>query len=120
MAITYHLKDDLKTKKAERKEKDKKLAGSGKDTPYPSWEDFKAEDREVAPRVVLTIRDSDGEVVNRLNGSTSKGMHRTNWNLRHAGSGRGGGPLAIPGTYTVDIAKIVDGETTELVRSDRV
>ena len=42
---------------------------------------------------------------------------RANWNLRHAGSGRGGGPLAIPGEYTVDIAKIVDGEMTELVQA---
>ena len=100
-----------------RTEKDKKLAKAGKDTPYPSWEDFKGEDREVAPRVVLTIRDSDGEVVNRVEGSTSKGMHRAHWNLRYAGIGREDGPLAIPGTYTVDLAKIVDGKTTELVRA---
>lgn len=115
VAITYHLKDSLKSPKSERKDKDRKLASSGKDTPYPSWEEFKAEDREVAPRVILTIRDTDGNVVNRLNGSTSKGMHRTHWNLRHSGSGLGGGPLAIPGTYTVDITKVVDGETTELI-----
>ncbi len=119
VTFTYYLKDSLKTKKAERLSKDSKSAAAGKDTPYPSWEDFKAEDREVAPRVVLTIRDSDGEVVNRLSGSTSKGMHRTTWNLRHAGAGGGrrggGGPLAIPGKYTVDISQVVNGETTELV-----
>ena len=65
---------------------------------------------------MLTIRNSDGEVVRRLAGSTSKGMHRANWDLRYAGIGRGGGPLAIPGTYTVDDhRKSVAGETTELV-----
>ncbi|MEO1529482.1 MAG: glycosyl hydrolase [Planctomycetota bacterium] len=117
VAITYHLKESLKTKKSERKEKDRKLAGAGKDTPYPSWEDFKAEDRETAPRVLLTIRDSADNVVKRISGSTSKGLHRTHWNLRHAGAGRGDGPLAIPGTYSVDIIKIVDGEITELVGS---
>ncbi|MEM8668062.1 MAG: glycosyl hydrolase [Planctomycetota bacterium] len=115
VAITYHLKDTLKTKEAERKEKEKKIAKTGGDTPYPSWEEFKAEDREVSPRVILTIRDSNGDVVNRLDGSASKGMHRVHWDLRHFGVGRGGGPLATPGTYTVDIAKVVDGETTELV-----
>ncbi|MEM6366511.1 MAG: glycosyl hydrolase, partial [Planctomycetota bacterium] len=115
VAITYHLKSSLKSNKAKRKEADKKLARAGKDSPYPSWDEFKAEDREVAPRVVLTIRDADGQVVNRLRGSTSKGMHRTYWNLRHAGFGRGGGPLAIPGTYTVDVTQVVDGETTQLV-----
>ena len=79
-----------------------------------------AEDREVAPSVTLTIRDADGEVVARLPGSTSKGVHVATWNMRHSGyrmGGRrgGGGPLAIPGNYTVDIAKTVDGDTTELV-----
>ena len=113
--ITYHLQESLKTRKQKRMEKERKLAAGGKDTPYPSWEEFKEEDREVAPRVVLTIRDSGGDVVRRINGSTTKGMRRTNWNLRHDGPGFRGGPLAIPGTYTVDISKIVDGETTELV-----
>lgn len=113
VAITYHLKDSLKTKKSERVSKDKKLAASGKDTAYPSWDEFKAEDREVAPRVELNIRDGDGKLVRRINGSTSRGIHRTNWNLRHGGGQRG--PLAIPGTYTVDVTQTVDGETTELV-----
>lgn len=117
VAITYHLKEDLESKKDVRKANDQKLSSSGKDTPYPSWDEFKAEDREVTPRVVLTIRDGKGNVVNRLAGKTSKGMHRTHWNLRHFGAGRGDGPLATPGTYSVDIAKIVDGETTELVQA---
>ena len=115
VAITYHLKDSLKTKKSERISKNKKAAKAGGDVEYPSWEEFKAEDREVAPAVHLTIRDNSGNVVQRMKGSTSKGMHRTNWNLRHAGSGRGGGPMAIPGTYTVEVSKTVDGETTELI-----
>jgi hypothetical protein len=115
VTFTYHLKDSLKTKKSERQAKDRKLAAAGKDNSYPSWEEFKAEDREVSPRVELNIRDSEGNLVNRVTGSTSKGMHRTNWNLRHAGMGRGGGPLAIPGKYTVDVTKTVDGETTQLI-----
>ena len=123
VTFTYHLKDSLKTKRAERKSKDKKAKAAGKDAPYPSWEDLKVEDREIAPKVIMTIRDSEGNVVRRLNGSTSKGMHRTQWDFRHAGinlggggrRGRGRGPLAAPGKYTVDIAKMVDGEITELV-----
>lgn len=114
VTFTYHLKDSLKTKKSERQSKDRKLAAAGKDSPYPTWEEFKAEDREVAPRVELNIRDGNGTLVARVNGSTSKGLHRATWNLRHSG-GRRGGPLAIPGTYTVDVTKTVDGETTELI-----
>ena len=119
VVITYHLKDSLKTKSSERKSKDRKNKAAGKDVPYPSWEDLKAEDREIAPAVFLTIRDSEGNVVRRLNGSTSKGIRRTTWDFRHGGGGGGrrggGGPLAAPGTYTVDISKMVDGEVTELV-----
>jgi photosystem II stability/assembly factor-like uncharacterized protein len=115
VTFTYHLKDSLKTKKDERQSNDKKLAAAGKDNAYPTWDEFKVEDREVSPRVELNIRDRDGKLVNRVNGSTSQGLHRANWNLRHAGVGRGGGPLAIPGTYTVDVTKTVDGETTELI-----
>ncbi len=124
VTFTYYLKDSLKTKRAERKAKDNQLKAAGKDSPYPSWEDLKAEDREVAPAVFLTIRDSNGEMVRRLTGSTSTGMHRTTWDFRHGGfsmGGRGrgrrggGGPLAVPGTYTVEISQMVDGEITELV-----
>lgn len=114
VAFTYHLKDSLKTKKSIRKDKDRKNARAGKDVPYPSWEDLKAEDREIAPSVWLVIRDSEGNIVQRLPGSTSKGMRRTHWNYRYGG-GRRGGPLAAPGSYTVEIIKMVDGEVTELV-----
>lgn len=113
VTITYHLQDSLKSKQSERISKERKLAAAGKDITYPSWEEFKAEDRAVASSVSLNIRDSEGSLVQRVNGSTSKGMHRANWNLRHGGALRGA--AAIPGTYTVDITKTVDGETTELV-----
>lgn len=114
VGITYHLKDSLKTKKSQRKSKDKKLAAAGKDNAYPSWDEFKAEDREVAPKVHLNIRDANGSLVRRINGSTSKGMHRAHWDLRHGAFGRRG-PFALPGNYTVDISQTVDGETSQLV-----
>ncbi|MEM7457751.1 MAG: glycosyl hydrolase [Planctomycetota bacterium] len=114
VAITYHLKDSLKTLRQERESRDRRSARAGQDTPYPSWDELKEEDRELSPRVVLTIRDSDGEVVSRLNGSTSRGMHRTHWDMELDGFGFGG-PLAPPGTYSVDIAQIVNDETTVLV-----
>lgn len=115
VTFTYHLKDSLKTRKSERKAGDRRAAAAGQDAPYPSWEDLKAEDREVAPKVTLTIRDSDGNVVRRLPGSTSKGMHRTQWDFSVDGFGRRGGPMAIPGTYTVEVSQMVDGEVTVLI-----
>ena len=111
VAFTYHLKDSLKTLKSERKSKDKKAAAAGRDVPYPSWEQLKAEDREATSSVWLTIRDSEDNVVRRIKGSTSKGIHRTNWDFRHGGGRRG--PVAVPGTYTVDLVQMKPEKTEE-------
>ncbi len=119
--ITYYLKDSLKTKKSERQSKDRTLAGQGKDVPYPSWDELKAEDREESPAVILTVRDSAGNVVRRLPGATSSGIHRATWDFRYPGfsptslGGDGYGPLAVPGRYTISIDTRVEGTITELV-----
>lgn len=113
--FTYQLTEDLKSRRQQRQAADRKAAAAGNDVNYPDWDALKAEDREESPRVYLTIRDKDGKVVQRINGSTSKGIHRANWGLQVAGYGRRGGPLALPGTYTVSVSKWVDGETTELI-----
>lgn len=122
--FTLYFKDELKTKKSERQRKDRQLHAAGKDVPYPSWEDLKAEDREVAPTRWLTIRDLSGNVVRKLPTSTGKGLVRTHWDFRHAGSTGGGGrrrgggssgPIALPGKYTVEVSQMVDGIVTEVI-----
>ncbi|MEC9091752.1 MAG: glycosyl hydrolase [Planctomycetota bacterium] len=114
--ISYHLKESLKTKKSERKSKEAKLSTNGKDVPYPSWEAFKAEDREESGRVYITIRDESGTAIRRIQAASSKGMHRTQWDFRHADFGQGGrGPLAIPGKYTAEIHMLDHGKETQLV-----
>lgn len=118
--FTFYLKEELKTKKSQRVKKDRELSSAGKDVPYPSWEDLKAEDREVAPTRWLTIRDAAGNVVRKLPTSTGKGLVRAQWDFRHAGGGgrrRGGGsgPIAVPGKYTVEISQMVEGNVTEVM-----
>ncbi len=122
VTFTFHLKDELKTKKSQRVKADREGAKAGKDTPYPSWEDLKKEDREVAASRWLTIRDTAGNVVRKIPTSTERGMTRVNWDYRHAGpsggrrrGGGGGGPVAVPGKYTVEVSQMVDGEVTELI-----
>ncbi len=72
------------------------------------------------------MSDSDGDVVRRLEGATKKGVHRVAWDLRYPDTAaidpvaapeewqRTQGVLAAPGTYTVTLAKQVEGETTTL------
>ncbi len=118
VAFTFHLKDSLKTQKSERQKRDAQLSASGKDAPYPSWDELKAEDREVSPARWLTIRDAEGKVVTKQSTSSGSGMRREYWDFRHAGAGRGrrsGGALAVPGKYTVEVSQMIDGEIQELI-----
>lgn len=116
VTFTFHLAESLKTKKSERQKKDRSAAGAGRDAPYPSWEELKAEDREVSPTRWLTIRDEDGEVVRKLSTSTGKGMFRTQWDFESAGYGRrGGGAVVVPGTYTVEVNQMVEGEVSQVI-----
>jgi photosystem II stability/assembly factor-like uncharacterized protein len=117
--FTYYLKEPLRTRKAQRQKAEAAQAKRGENVMYPPWEDLRAEDREEAPAVFLVVRDEEGNVVSRVKGSTSSGLHRATWNLRIGGFGGGwsgdAGPLAMPGRYTVALASLVDGEVTELV-----
>jgi photosystem II stability/assembly factor-like uncharacterized protein len=92
--------------------------------------------REDVEKVVLTVTDSSGKVIRRLDGSNKAGLHRTAWDLRETalpapsegrrggrGGGRGGlrmGPLVKPGTYTVTLAKSVNGTLMPMGRAQKV
>ena len=127
--FTYYLRDGLKTAEEARQEREKEVQKNGGDTPYPSWDDLRAEDREEAPTLIFTIRDDEGEVVRRITGPVKKGMHRIAWDLRLTPPdpieiGASGprapwerepfGPLATPGQYTVSVAKREKGALVEL------
>ncbi|MBL8763741.1 MAG: glycosyl hydrolase [Phycisphaerae bacterium] len=122
--FTIHLKDGLKTLKEKRLDAQKKDGWA-----YPTLDEFRTEDNESTPRVMLTIRDAAGAVVRRLEGPKSAGLHRVNWDLRLADSdpvtlGGGGardpwdndrgGIMATPGTYTVQVSRIENGASTDL------
>jgi len=119
--FTYYMKESLKTRKAMRQEAERELAKEGEDVFYPSWEELKTEDREENPSVILVVRDEAGEVVRRIDGKTSKGIHRATWNLRYPAftpvslGNSGNGPYAVPGEYTVSLHTRVDGVETEVV-----
>jgi photosystem II stability/assembly factor-like uncharacterized protein len=126
--FTYYLKEDLKTREEQRQEKEKPLIEAGEDTPYPGWEEVEAERREPKPRVELTVSDSEGHVVRRLEAPAKAGVHRVAWDLRFPDATALGsepepgeeeeedasGVLAVPGTYTATLVKTVEGETTAL------
>jgi len=119
--ITYYFKDALKTRKQNRQEAEAKLRKEGEPVYYPAWEDLKAEDREEKPSLIFTITDEEGNVVRRITQPTMPGMNRFTWDHRYASPVSGGrrygsfGPMAVPGTYKVSMAKCVDSVITPLV-----
>ena len=116
--FTYYLKESIKTAKEERKKREAKLRKADKDVPVPDAEELEKEEREEKPAIVFTVTDGEGTVVDRVTGPASSGTHRVTWDLRYAsltgGERRGPGPLAPPGTYTVQASKRVDGEYTDV------
>jgi hypothetical protein len=144
-AFTYYLKDEIRTRKTRREQAERAAGRRGEDVFYPPWDSLRVEDREDAPAIVLTVSDAEGHVVRRLTaqGGTTAGFHRVAWDLRYPApnpvriepqaGGRGGGggeaeagfgrppagPLVLPGTYQVTLAKRVDGVTVSLGKWQR-
>lgn len=127
--FTYYLKEKLTTRKERRQEAEKKALAEGRPPAQPTIEELRAEDEEKAPQVVLIVQDAQGRTVRRVGGPREKGVQRVAWDLRlptsmpvelappgpRAPWERGPvGPLATPGTYTVTLAREVDGVVTPL------
>lgn len=126
--FTYYLKDDLKSLEDKRKEAEKEASQAFEDTPFPGFDAITEELNEEKPGVYLIVRDEDGNVVRKLTGKASKGIHRVAWDLKRPSPwainapGRagepistGGGMMVPPGSYSVALIKRQGGETTELV-----
>lgn len=126
--MTYFLKDDLKSNKETRQEKEKALIKAGENIPFPGWENLEKEIQQEAPVIILTIKDSDGKVIKKINGPTKKGFHRIAWDLSTSSKDPvrlqapavsdenfiPPGSMVSPGSYTAELSKQFDGVTTKL------
>jgi photosystem II stability/assembly factor-like uncharacterized protein len=127
--FAYYLPEDLQSLKDQRREQEKERAAEGQDNPYPSWEQLRREDREEAPSITLTVRDSGGGVVRRIQGPAGKGFHRVAWDMRYPAPDPVDlkpstdlppwqtppqGPMVLPGSYSVTLSRRVEGELQDL------
>jgi hypothetical protein len=130
--FTYHLKDEIKTKKQARRDNEKKKP----DAPYPTRDQLRTEAEEEGPTILIDIADASGTQIRTLTGPVTKGVHRVTWDLRVPAPAlprprspdpvdeelfgpEPGGPLVMPGTYQVTISKRVDGVQTPLVGPEK-
>jgi photosystem II stability/assembly factor-like uncharacterized protein len=126
-AFTYHLRDGLKTKEKIRQAGEKTKIDADEDIAFPGWDAVSDEMAESGPRIWIIVKDSSGNTVRRVNGTTAKGFNRVTWDLRHPSPNALGlkspssssgdepsGLLAAPGVYSATLAKEVDGFVTTL------
>jgi hypothetical protein len=127
--FSYYLAQDLQSLKDQRREAENEQAEKGEDNPYPSWDQLRREDREEAPSITLTVSDSAGKVVRRINGPAGKGFHRVAWDMRFPApdpvdlsppterapwEGAPKGPMVLPGRYSVTLSRRVEGSLEEI------
>ena len=128
--FTYYLKDDIKTRKENRLDKEKEQFQKGEIIQYPSFTEIRKEDDEIDPIIIFTIWDSQGNIIRKIEKEPEKGIHRVTWDYHYPPttptslsspsfdnpfSESDKGPLTLPGEYKVSMAKFQDGVITELI-----
>jgi photosystem II stability/assembly factor-like uncharacterized protein len=124
--FTFYLKDKYQTKEDVREADEKKRRDDGETVYYPSYEQLKAEAEEEDPYLIFTIRDVNGNEVDELRAAALKGINRAWWDLTYPDvdqvrintadpkSNLNSGIMVLPGEYTVQMSKSIDGEVTVL------
>jgi hypothetical protein len=128
--FTYYLKDELKSRRKQRWSEEGRVekAGGNEPPPYPTWEQLRAEERELDPTIVLAVTDEAGNIVRRVSGPAKAGFQRVAWDLRYpppapvelTETAPGPfdtpivGPLVVPGKYSVRLVKRIDGVETAI------
>ncbi|MBK9105052.1 MAG: glycosyl hydrolase [Saprospiraceae bacterium] len=128
--FAYYIKDKVVSVKDQRVKEDEKIAKSGKDNSYPTFDQMDKERNEEKAKVYLTIKDDMGQIVRKLTLPADQvGLQRVSWNLRSApkdpvSSGGDGfynpfagvseGPRVSPGTYTATLSRWQNEKMTVL------
>jgi photosystem II stability/assembly factor-like uncharacterized protein len=126
--FTYFVKETPKTLKQIRREKEKKLIKEKAKIPYPTLDELRKEDEEVKPYLIFSIKDENGNPVQRLTKNISKGINRLTWNLRYSNPSPiklnqpkfdplkkvNSGMLAFEGKYSVDVYRYIRGKIDTL------
>ena len=117
--FTYNLPNSYETLKSKRKKKEAKLNKDNLDIPFPGWVNLDKEVNEKSSKIILEILDQNGLIVDRVNGTTKKGINRVSWPMTRpilssikSNSGFNY-PRTIPvspGTYTLRLMELNKGK----------
>ena len=126
--FTYYIKESYKSPSALRKEKEKAL-GDEENISFPGWEAIASEANEEEMKIWISITDDSGKLIRKIPANTSKGFHRTAWDLRYASTNavgmgqsnpQGRGILVPPGSYYGQLQKEHKGKIVELSEKIKV
>lgn len=132
--FSYYIKEVPQTMKQKRQEEEKKIKKDGGDVFYPSEDQMRQEDLEQKPYLIFVIKDENGEEVRRLKTKASKGIKRAYWDFKYQKmspiklkekksdnpfAGDDGGHLALPGTYSVELFMVNNGEVKSIAGPEK-
>ena len=124
--FTYHLSDVPKTIKSMRKQKESALNKQNKDIPFTGWDSLADEMSEKGANIILSITDSEGNLIRNVKKMASKGSNRIAWDLKHTSyypirQGRAqnswwnpSGPYVTPGSYNANLYLEKDGSVEKI------
>ena len=119
--FTYNIKDEYKTLKEQRQEKEAALEKDKKAVDYPTFDALRLEEQEIPAQLLFSIRSEKGTEIRRLTASPTKGTSRITWNLRgestnqismNNGNNKNNGFLVPAGKYTVEAYLVHNGTAT--------
>ncbi len=123
--FTYYLAEGFKRSRDVRREAEKQLEAENEDVAVADWDTILSEEREDAPAIVFTVRNSDGNLVRQIEAPADAGFHRVAWDLRYPAlqpwfpeleesDSVGSGVLVAPGTFSVQMQVREDGNLSAI------
>ena len=116
--FTYHLNEIPETIKSKRKKIESSLNKDNNDIPFPGYDSLTDEMREKPAMLLLSINDSEGNLIRNVSQKPSKGTGKIVWDLKHKSyatiTARSGwremtGPFVTPGNYSATLYMQKDG-----------
>ena len=75
LKLSYYLKYDLKSRYESRQDDDNIKSSRGEMINYPTNQVLEEESKEKSPKILLTIMNSKGDIIRRINTNRTKGYH---------------------------------------------
>jgi hypothetical protein len=116
--FTYHLNEIPETIKSKRKKIESSLNKENDDIPFPGYDSLTEEMREKSAMLLLSINDSEGNLIRNVSQKPSKGTGKIVWDLKHksyssitaySGWREMTGPFVTPGNYSATLYMQKDG-----------